>query len=132
MKHDVAKYFRTHKRLQALINSCDPEFDEWCQQYMATLYEIELEGYCELPYWIEIGSLHGVSKATEKEDYYVEYRAGYHEPLQLGHIQLINGKEYKYLDSLPLCAELELQTKDGKYAHAYQGESFLRIWETLK
>lgn len=132
MKHDVANYFRTHKRLQALINSCDPEFDEWCQQHMANLYEIKLEGYSELPYWIEIGSLDGFSRETDRDDYLVEYRSGYHEPLQRGHIQLINGKKYKYLDSVPLCAELELQADDGRYAYAYQGENFLRVWEAIK
>lgn len=132
MKHDINKYFRTHNRLQALINSCDSEFDEWCQQYMAEMYEIKLEGYSELPYWINVATLHGASKETDSNDYLVEYRVGYHEPFQRGHIKLINGTQYKYLDRVSLHDELELLTEDGLYAYVSLGDVFLRVWEAVK
>lgn len=131
MKFPAERYFKTEKRLQALINSCDREFDEWCEQYMATLYEIDLEGYSSLPYWIEPAGLRNRNRECELDDYLVEYRPGYHEPLSLGDTRTIEGVEYRYLDSVPLCAELELQTQDGKCAYAYQGESFLRVWERI-
>lgn len=132
MKHDIKKYFRTYNRLQALINSGDSEFDEWCEQYLADLYEIKLEGYSELPYWIDVAGLHGASKETDSDDYLVEYRVGYHEPFKLGHTKVINGTQYKYVDSVPLNQEIELQAGDGRYVHAYVGESFLRVWEAVK
>jgi hypothetical protein len=131
MKFPAARYFKTEKRLQALINSCDREFDEWCQQYMAELYEIELEGYSSLPYWIEPAGLRNRNSECACDDYRVEYVGDYYEPLRLGDTRTIEGVEYRYLDSVPLCAELELQAHNGRYAHAYQGESFLRVWERM-
>jgi hypothetical protein len=131
MKFPAYRYFKTGKRLQALINSGAAEFDEWCEQYMATLYEIELDGYSSLPYWIEPAALRNRNSECDCDDYLVEYRAGYHEPLSLGDTRTIEGVEYRYLDSVPLCAELELQAHDGKCSYAYQGESFLRVWERV-
>ena len=98
---------------------------------MAVLYEIKLEGYSALPYWIHEGLFHGFSHDSDKADYLIEYRLGIHEPLELGTTRAINGKEYKYLDSVLLDQELELQTEDNKYTYVYQGEHFLRIWEAI-
>lgn len=131
MKFPAYRYFKTGKRLQALINSNDPEFDEWCEQYMATLYEIALEGYSSLPYWIEPAGLRDCNPECDSDDYLVEYRADYYEPLSIGDTRTIEGVEYRYIDSVPLGAELELQSEDGKFAYAYQGESFLRVWERV-
>jgi hypothetical protein len=131
MKFPIHKYFKTGLRLRVLVEQNDPQFEEYCQKYMASLYEIDLEGYSSLPYWVELCSLRDRDYECTEDDYLVEYRDGYHEPLSWGATQRIGDEKYTYIESIPLDKEIELQAHDGTFVHVYCGESFLRLWQRV-
>lgn len=69
-------------------------------------------------------------KLTESNlsmEHYVQYIAGYYEPLFYGSKVTENGEDFIYVDSVALPEEIEYQTEDANYAYEYRGASFLRI-----
>lgn len=133
MRFELSRYFQTTKRLKVMldrIDSCDQE--ELFHQYLRDVLEIDpSKDYQQVPYWVEVAALSCKNEDAMPEEYRCEYREGYHEPLNIGHKRNIEGRTYRYIDSVPLSAEQELQAEDGGLCYLYHGENYLRIWEPV-
>jgi hypothetical protein len=138
-------YLATKTRLDILLNNSrrrPSTVEDLVNMHFWASIDMEPMDFDEvrdgLPYWVDFGSLNNASDNAEPSDYLVQYREGIHEPkstrsmLHSGYIIEHNGESYEYIDSIRLPVEVEIQADDGKFCHAYRGESFLRVFERVQ
>jgi len=115
-------YFSTTDNLKSFIDN--PDNESYLNHCFSELYEIDLDGLSECPYWIE-------PYYMQAEDYQVQYIDGYWEPRRIGEVITIDGVNYLYVDSQPLPEEIEHQADDGGLVYEYRGYSYLRILKPI-
>ena len=129
----MKSYFKTKNRLKVALDNTDriEGLQDLLDNLFYRLYEIESEGYFELPYYFSEGSvdyyLNG-QRDYKNENLLCQYRPGFHEPMELGSIVKINGSDYEYICSLPLPEEIEHQSEDAGIVYEYRGSSYLRVF----
>lgn len=99
------------------------------QNFVYLMFDIDTEyegvlneDIVSVPYWVE---------EYQDEKFSCQYINGYYENLHLGDIVTFENKQYKYIDSILLPAEMEHQADNGEYVYEYRGFSFMRIFEVL-
>ena len=127
LKYPIHKYFKTEDRLKTMLDTNCPEVDEFIEEHLCNLYEIdtslglietrgalEFWGYNEL-----LDTLENCPEDTSK----LCYR--YSNSIWPGQ----SSENFEYIGNIALGPELELQAEDGGLAYYYLGYPSLEIYE---
>lgn len=135
-KINITNAYKTEKGLLWFLENPGniSEIEEHLDRSFFDSHEIDEKGLFDLPYWIESGSIDYGINGIYMYEYSAlkgEYISGYHEPYSYGETYTVDGKEYKYISSIPLSEEIEHQAESGALCYEYRGSSFIRIWEPV-
>ncbi len=121
--------------LQESIDS--PENEDILQGLYCSHNEIETTRELQLaPYWALKGTIdynlngHGRKdyQNADGDDIMVKHISGYWCGLQPNQLVYIDGKVYRFVITLSLPEELELQADDGEFVYFYAGPNFLEVY----
>jgi len=116
-------WFKTKNRLRVAIDYDVPGIREYLDEHFFNLFEIEPEGLCHVPYWLDEFS---------GDEYYVEYREGFWIKYHVGDRIEHNGDILECIDHVNLPEEIEHQTDDGGIVYEYRGPSHLAVFKKIE
>lgn len=123
INYRLYRAFRNQRALQALV---DKDYVEQIDIFLDHLVEEDFRlAYENIePDFIQVD--------FDLDKLCAKFVQGYYWPYASGDIVEIDGAKLRYLDSLPLSEEIELQANDGGLVYLYTGPRFIAYFELLE